>query len=291
MNPTGSPGGTEGQSPDAAALGIPPAGWRRRLFVIIFESDTPAGRRFDLVLLALVLASVAVVMLDSLRLVAARYGPALDALQWTFTALFTVEYAARLACVERPGSYARSFLGMLDLVSVLPAWLALFAPGLASLLDVRILRLLRVFRILKLTAYIREYRSLGRALRASARKILIFIGTVLMIVVLLGTAMYVVEGPQHGFTSIPVSVYWAITTITTVGFGDIAPKTDLGRAIASFIMLLGWGILAVPTGIVTAEMTAERFGAPGGRRCTACGAGGHRAGARFCQDCGTPLPP
>jgi voltage-gated potassium channel len=276
-------------------LGIPPGGWRRQLFRVIFESDTPAGRRFDLALLVVILASVLVVTLDSLSLVATRYGPWLNALEWTFTALFTAEYAARLACVERPARYARSFFGVVDLLAILPAYLAIFAPGLSAFMDVRILRLLRVFRILKLTAFIREYRSLGRALRASARKIAIFIGTVLMIVILLGTVMYVVEGPAHGFTSIPVSVYWAITTITTVGFGDITPRTDLGRTIASFIMLLGWGILAVPTGIVTAEMAAERFGAPpagrSDRTCPACGTAGHQAGARYCQDCGAALPP
>lgn len=291
-NLPGSPGGL---SPEAALLGIPPGGWRRRLFRVIFESDTRAGRRFDLALLVVILASVVVVTLDSLSLVSRRYGPWLDALEWTFTVLFTVEYLARLSCVERPARYARSFFGVVDLLAILPAYLAIFAPGLSAFMDVRILRLLRVFRILKLTAFIREYRSLGRALRASARKIAIFIGTVLMIVVLLGTVMYVVEGPAHGFTSIPVSVYWAITTITTVGFGDITPRTDFGRAIASFIMLLGWGILAVPTGIVTAEISAERFGPWAGdrpdRRCPGCGTTGHRVEARYCQDCGAPLPP
>jgi voltage-gated potassium channel len=293
-------GGTQGLSPEAADYGIPAGGWRRRLFVIIFESDTPAGRTFDLILLALILASVAVVMLDSLELLSTRQDTFPSGLEWFFTAFFTAEYLARLWCVERPTRYARSFFGIVDLLAVMPTWLAFFFPGLHVLLDVRILRLLRVFRILKLTAFIREYRTLLRALRASSRKIFIFISTVVMIVILLGTVMYVIEGPENGFTSIPVSIYWGITTITTVGFGDITPKTDLGRLVASFMMLLGWGILAVPTGIVTAELAAERFAPTGamtpspeteGRRCERCGSAGHRPAAAFCQDCGAPLPP
>lgn len=285
-------GYTEGQSPEAAAYGCPPEGWRRRLFVIIFESDTPAGRAFDLALLVVIVASVAMVMVESVKDVFTGY---LQGAEWLVTALFTMEYLARLWCVERPVRYARSFFGVVDLMAVLPAYLAFFMPGTQALIDVRVLRLLRVFRILKLTAFIREYRALGRALRASARKIVIFIGTVFLIVVLLGTVMYVVEGPENGFTSIPISIYWAITTITTVGFGDITPRTDVGRAIASLIMLLGWGTLAVPTGIVTAEMAAERFGVPSAtrstplRRCDSCGSHGHRPDARFCQDCGAAL--
>ncbi len=273
-------GGVEGRSPEAIRFGRPERGWRRRWFNIIFESNTRAGRAFDLALLATILTSVAVVMLDSLDGLATDRTGLFPALEWLFTVLFTLEYLARLSCVRRPQRYARSFFGIVDLLAVLPTYLALFIPGLQALIDVRVLRLLRVFRILKLTAYIREYRMLGRALRASAKKILVFIITVLLIVVLLGTVMYVVEGPENGFTSIPVSIYWAIITITTVGFGDIAPQTAAGRAIASCIMLLGWGILAVPTGIVTAEMAAERFGVVTRPRATA----GH------CQYCGAVLP-
>jgi voltage-gated potassium channel len=287
-------GYTEGESPEAADFGCPSGGWRRRLFVVIFESDTPAGWRFDMALLVLIVASVTVVMLDSMGIGRSALGGRVDQIEWLFTALFTVEYVARLVSVERPLRYARSFFGIVDLLAVLPSYLAIFFPGMQALLDVRVLRLLRVFRILKLTAYIREYRSLVRALRASARKILIFISTVGLIVVLLGTVMYVVEGPENGYTSIPISIYWAITTITTVGFGDLTPKTGAGRAIASFMMLLGWGIIAVPTGIVTAEMAAERFeptqGPPAaGRRCGACGSRGHRSAAHYCQDCGAAL--
>ena len=293
--------GTEGKSPEATTLGCPAAGWRRRLFIIIFESETPAGRAFDLALLVVIVASVAVVMLDSMTEVTARFGPFFTVLEWLFTAAFTIEYAARLACVERPARYARSFFGIVDLLAVLPAYVALFFPGLHALIDVRVLRLLRIFRILKLTAYIREYQALARALRASGRKILIFLSTVILITVLLGTVMYVVEGPAHGFNSIPLSIYWAITTITTVGFGDITPQTDLGRTIASFMMLLGWGILAVPTGIVTAELAGERLAQrqsetagsarrDGDRHCGQCGTGNHRLTASFCQDCGAALP-
>ena len=235
-------------SQEAERFGKPPSGWRRSWFEVIFESQTRAGRTFDLVLLTVIVASVLVVILDSVSTYAARH------------ALFTVEYVARLVVVQRPLRYATSFFGIVDLMSVLPTYLAFFFPELHALIDIRLLRLLRVFRILKLTQYLTEIRVLGDALRASRRKILVFICTVLTIDVLMGTLMYVVEGPPNGFSNIPVSVYWAITTMTTVGFGDIAPKTDLGRAIASFMMLLGWGILAVPTGIVTAEMTHRRFG-------------------------------
>jgi len=288
----GSPAPTDHRvtdTPEAAAFGRPEQGWRRTWFVVIFESDTRAGRAFDVALLLAIAASVAVVMLDSVPDFGGRYPRLFDVLEWGFTVLFTAEYLARLACTERPRRYARSFFGIVDLVSILPTYLAFFFPSLQVLMDVRLLRLVRAFRILKLTAYIREYRALGAALRASRRKILVFIGTVAIIVLLLGTVMYVVEGPDNGFTSIPVGVYWAISTMTTVGFGDIVPKTDLGRAIASFIMLLGWGILAVPTGIVTAEMTSQRLQEERPRRCAACGSTGHAASARYCQDCGAAL--
>jgi voltage-gated potassium channel len=288
-------GGTEGRSPEAEQFGCPPSGLRRRLFVVIFESDTPAGRAFDLALLMLILASVTTVMLDSMGVFNGRFGVLFDSLEWLFTLLFTAEYLTRLYCVERPAAYARSLVGLIDLLAVLPTYLMYFIPGAAAGLNIRALRVLRVFRILKLATFIREYRTLGRALRNSARKILVFIVTVLLVVMLLGSAMYLIEGPKNGFTSIPVSIYWAITTVTTVGFGDIAPKTGLGRVIASLMMLLGWGILAVPTGIVTAEMAAERFGegSPGAqgfeRRCEACGTGQHRAEATYCWQCGSTL--
>lgn len=274
-----------------AQFGRPQGGWRRKLFSVIFESDTRAGRAFDLALLVLIIASVIVVMLDSVQGADGPYANIFNALEWFFTAVFTVEYVARLACVDRPQRYARSFFGIVDLLSVLPTYLALLVPQLGVLMDIRLLRLLRVFRILKLASYILEYQALGAALAASRRKILVFIGTVAILVLLLGTVMYVVEGPTNGFTSIPVSVYWAISTITTVGFGDIVPKTGLGRAIASFVMLLGWGILAVPTGIVTAELTRSAFREEHARplRCDACGSADHTARAGYCQHCGALL--
>lgn len=288
---SGAPSLHTAQSPETHRFGKPPSGWRRAWFEVIFESDTRAGRRFDLVLITVILASVLVVILDSVSSYAARYGTALTALEWTFTLLFTAEYAARLASVQRPLRYATSFFGIVDLMSVLPTYLAFFFPEFHALIDIRLLRLLRVFRILKLTEYLTEISVLGDALRASRRKILVFICVVLTIDVLMGTLLYVVEGPENGFDNIPVSIYWAITTMTTVGFGDIAPKTGLGRAIASCMMLLGWGILAVPTGIVTAEMTHRRFGPRGiGVVCAGCGADNHAASAQFCDRCGKPLP-
>ena len=224
----------------AARLGRPAGGWRLRLYRIIFEADTHAGRMFDLVLVWLIVASVAVVMLDSFETMHARWGRALEALEWFFTIVFTVEYVARLSCIERPVRYARSGFGIIDLVAVLPTWAALFLPGLHALIDVRLLRLLRLFRILKLAEYIEEYGALGHALMASRRKILVFLSFVVIVVVVIGTLMYVVEGPEHGFANVPVSIYWAITTMTTVGFGDLAPQTGLGRFIASVMMLIGW---------------------------------------------------
>ncbi len=277
-------------SPDTAPASQH-AGWRLRLYTVIFEADTRAGRVFDLVLIGLILASVAVVMLDSIASVHARWGDVFTVLEWSFTLIFTAEYIARLSCVRHPLRYARSPFGIIDLVAVLPTYLAILMPGLHALIDVRVLRLLRLFRILKLGAYVHEFAMLGRALAASRRKILVFMSFVLMVVTIMGTLMYVVEGPEHGFTSIPVGVYWAITTMTTVGFGDITPKTDLGRVIASAMMLLGWGTLAVPTGIVSAEFTAQRMGrTPTTRTCHECLSEGHAPDARFCRDCGAPLP-
>jgi voltage-gated potassium channel len=278
--------------PDARRLGRPLSGWRLRLYTVIFEADTPAGRAFDLALIGLILASVTVVMLDSVESLHARWKPVFDVLEWAFTLLFTLEYVARLSCVQRPLRYARSFFGVIDLVAILPTYLSFFVPGLHALIDVRVLRLLRLFRILKLSEYVAEYGALGRALMASRRKILVFLSFVLMVVVVMGTLMYVVEGPANGFGNIPVSVYWAITTMTTVGFGDITPKTDLGRLIASVMMLLGWGTLAVPTGIVSAEFTAQRTRhRPTTRTCPSCLSEGHEPDARFCRDCGAPLTP
>ena len=277
----------------AQPFGRPITGWRLRVYTIIFEADTRAGRLFDLALLWLILVSVGVVMADSVASLHARWGGVFTVLEWLFTGLFTAEYLLRLACVRRPLRYARSAFGIIDLLAVLPTYLALLLPGVHALLDVRVLRLLRVFRILKLAEYVAEYGLMGRALWASRRKVAVFLSFVMMVVLVMGTLMYVIEGPDNGFSSVPVSVYWAITTMTTVGFGDLTPKTDLGRLVASVMMLLGWGTLAVPTGIVSAEFTAQRF-APAStttRSCHACLSEGHLPHARYCRDCGAPLPP
>lgn len=277
----------------ARDFGRPLGGWRLKLFTIIFEADTRAGRRFDLLLVWLIVTSVGVVMLDSFETLHARWGTIFQTLEWFFTLCFTAEYVARLACVRRPWRYARSAFGVIDLLAVVPTWAALFVPGLSALMDVRLLRLLRLFRILKLAAYVEEYGALAQAVVASRRKILVFLSFVLIVVTVMGTVMYVVEGPANGFSNVPVSVYWAISTMTTVGFGDITPKTGLGRFIASFMMLVGWGTLAVPTGIVSAEFTAQRMRGPGRpttRTCQACLSEGHDPTAKFCRDCGAPLP-
>ena len=279
-------------SDPAVRFGRPLDGWRLRLYTIIFEADTRAGRLFDLALVWLILTSVGVVVLDSFETLHARWGSVLTVLEWIFTVVFTIEYVARLACVRRPSRYALSTFGVIDLIAVLPTWLALFAPGLHALIDVRLLRLLRLFRILRLAQYVQEYRALGQALIASRRKIFVFLSFVVIVTVVMGTIMYVVEGPANGFTNIPVAVYWAISTLTTVGFGDITPKTGLGRTIASLMMLIGWGTLAVPTGIVSAEFTALRMAGsqPTTRTCHACLSEGHEASARYCKDCGAELP-
>jgi len=278
-------------TPDAQWLGRPPEGWRLRLHEIIFESDTPAGRLFDKVIIAAILVSVAIVVADSVPDWHVRYRTWFEAAEWFFTALFTIEYLARLASVTHQMRYARSFFGIVDLLAVLPTYLALFFPALHALIDVRILRLLRIFRIFKLTEYVAEYQVLLDALSASRRKIAVFLSAVLMIVLVIGTLMYVIEGPANGFTDIPTSIYWAVSTVTTVGFGDITPKTDLGRFVASVMMLIGWGTLAVPTGIVTAEMTVRRHGLQAAmqRKCEQCGAADHLPLAAFCQHCGAPL--
>ncbi|WP_409993969.1 ion transporter [Roseateles albus] len=276
-----------------ADFGRPLQGWRLRAYTIIFEADTRAGRLFDLSLMVAVLLSLLLVMLESVASFRLQHAAWLSWAEYTFTALFTLEYVLRLACVRRPLRYASSFFGIVDLLAVLPIYLAFFFPELYALVDIRVLRLLRVFRILKLNNYVTAYLGLGRALRASASKILVFLSAVLMIVLIMGTIMYVVEGPENGYTSIPVSVYWAISTVTTVGFGDITPKTDLGRAIASVMMLLGWGVLAVPTGIMTAEMAAQRISetpAPTTRTCHECLREGLQADSHFCRHCGAPLP-
>ena len=269
-------------------------GWRLKWYTIIFEADTAAGRRFDLLLLWAIVISLLVIMFDSVQSVRTEHEAVLNAAEWCFTIIFTLEYLARLACSPNPLRYAKSFLGIIDFVSILPSFIALFVPEAYVLLDVRILRLLRIFRILKLSGYVDEYQWLMLAVADSRRKIGVFLSIILTMVIILGTLLYVVEGAENGFTSVPTSIYWAISTVTTTGFGDIAPKTDVGRFITSIMMMFGWGILAVPTGIVSAEMIAQHavrktLTESTTRTCHACMTEGHSADARHCIHCGAGL--
>ncbi|HEX2121284.1 MAG TPA: ion transporter [Thermoanaerobaculia bacterium] len=263
--------------------------WRQRLHTVIFEADTRAGRAFDMALIVCILASVAVVVLESIAAVDGRWHRQLFAAEIGFTILFTIEYILRLIAVRRPLAYARSSLGIIDLLAIAPTWLALIVPGAQFFLTVRVLRLLRIFRILKLTEYLAEAGVITSALRASRRKISVFLFTVLTLVVLIGALMYIIEGPAHGFDSIPVSMYWAIVTLTTVGYGDLSPATPLGKLLASVVMILGYAIIAVPTGIVTSELTAARGRGHSRQSCPSCGREGHDDDARHCKYCGTAL--
>ena len=271
---------------------------RHRAFTVIFGHDTRAGRLFDVLLIVAILTSVLVIMLESVASVRVEYGGLLRAAEWFFTVLFTVEYATRLWCVGRPLVFARSFLGIIDLLAVLPTYVSLLLPGGQVLTVVRILRVLRVFRILKLAHYVGEARILARAVRASQYKITVFVFFVVAVTVIVGSLMYLIEGPEAGFTSIPRGVYWAIVTLTTVGFGDIFPTTPLGQTLASLVMIMGYGIIAVPTGIVTAELVyAGREARFAGQipssearpACAGCGREGHDPDAQHCKWCGTVL--
>ena len=265
-------------------------GWQGRVFTIIFEADTPAGKRFDVTLIAVIVISILAVMLESVEGIAVRYGAALRVVEWTITAFFTIEYILRLACVERPANYARSFFGVIDLLAILPSFLSLVFPGSQSLVVIRGLRLLRVMRIFKLAGFLGQANLLLVALRGSRRKILVFLATVLLLDLIAGSAMYLIEGAEGGFTSIPRSVYWAIVTMTTVGYGDIAPVTVPGQMLAALVMLLGYAILAVPTGIVTAEIVEQiRPREITTRSCPHCLSEGHLRDAKFCRDCGQAL--
>lgn len=262
--------------------------WRHRLYEIVFEAETPAGRIFDISVITLILFSVAAVFLESVRSVRESYGTALRAAEWAFTFLFSIELLLRLIAVKRPIRYVLSFYGLVDLIAVLPTYLSLFVPGTQYLLTIRILRLLRIFRILKLTSYVSGGRVILGALRASKQKISVFLVAVLTIVIVVGALMYVIEGEEHGFTDIPTSIYWAIVTLTTVGYGDLSPQTPLGKLLASVVMILGYGIIAVPTGIVTAELA--RSAVPSSTHvCPNCHAEGHDFDAVHCKYCGEAL--
>ena len=267
------------------------APWRHRLHTIIFEADTPAGRVFDIALIIAIIASVALVIVDSMGGFTPQMYRALFAAEWALTILFTIEYLARLVAVRQPLRYATSFFGLVDVLAILPLYIGLFLPGGRYLLVIRVLRLLRIFRIFKLAHFLNQAHLLTDALRQSRVKIAVFLFTVLTLVVIIGALMYVIEGPRNGFTSIPAGMYWAVVTLTTVGYGDLAPSTNLGRFAASLVMILGYGIIAVPTGIVTTELVnaARSRDDISGQACPACSAEGHRVGARFCYACGSGL--
>jgi voltage-gated potassium channel len=249
--------------------------WRERLFEIIFEADTPLGKAFDLALLVAIVLSVVAVLLESVKEIRADYGAALLLVEWFFTLLFTVEYLLRLTCVRRPLVYAGSFYGVVDLLAIVPTYLSVFFAGTQSLIVIRALRLLRVFRVLKLAYFVGEAALLQAAVRASVRKILVFLGAVTTLIVIVGTLMYLIEGEKSGFTNIPQSIYWAVVTMTTVGYGDIAPQTVLGKLVASAVMIVGYGIIAVPTGIVTVELAGVQRRRFSTRACSGCSFKGH----------------
>ncbi len=263
--------------------------WKERLFIVIFEADTPWGKRFDGALLFAILLSVLAVMLESVEEIKAKYGQELYIAEWIFTIFFTIEYVLRIVIVAKPWVYIRSFFGIVDLLSILPTFLGLFFAGAHSLLIIRSIRLLRVFRVLKMVRFLGEASQLTTALKASRAKIIVFIGGVFALTVILGTLMYMIEGGENGFTSIPKSIYWAVVTLTTVGYGDIAPQTALGQGLATFIMILGYGIIAVPTGIVTAEMTQHKTLLDNGIKCKSCHKTGHDIQANYCKYCGEPM--
>jgi voltage-gated potassium channel len=259
--------------------------WRDKLYIIIFESDTRGGKRFDIALIISIILSVIAVMLDSVSEINKTYGDLLYFVEWFFTVLFSVEYVLRLISIGKPAHYARSFFGIIDLLAVLPTYISLLIPGSQYLIAIRVLRTLRVFRVLKLIQYIHESQLLMKALKASRRKIEVFLLAVLTLVIIFGSLMYLIEGEESGFTSIPKSIYWAVVTLTTVGYGDISPKTGLGQALAAVIMIMGYGIIAVPTGIVTVELSHAR------KKmyhlvCSECSSEDHDPDARYCKDCG-----
>lgn len=260
---------------------------RRRARRIIFEADTTAGRAFDVVLLLLIVASVLLVMLESVESVRSEYAGTLLALEWVVTGVFAAEYLARLWTAESASRYARSFFGMIDLLAILPLFLALVVPGAQSLLVVRSLRLLRVFRVFKMAQWLRQANYLLEAVRSSSQKIMVFLLTVLLINVIVGSTMYVIEGAENGYDSMFRGVYWSIVTMSTVGFGDIAPVTGIGQVLAAALMILGYSVIAVPTGIVSAEVAQARR-ATADAFCPRCG-NEAAVGASFCSDCGAPL--
>jgi voltage-gated potassium channel len=263
--------------------------WRAKLYEIIFEAETTAGRLFDLVLLWCIVLSVLVVFFDSIAEFHERYRLYLKLAEWFFTFLFSLEYVLRLICTERPLRYARSFFGIVDLLAILPSYLSLFFPGTESLMVVRALRVLRIFRILKMARYLTEARVLAGAVWETRRKIIVFVITVVTLVIIIGAVMYLIEGEEHGFDSVPRGMYWAIVTLTTVGYGDISPQTPLGQVFASIVMICGYGIIAVPTGIVTVAISQASQQPVSPQICPQCAGQGHDTDAKFCKYCGSSL--
>lgn len=271
---------------------------RLKFHEIIFEADTPAGKRFDVILLWLIVASVLSIIAESVPEWHDEYHRLFVTVEWVFTGIFTLEYLARLWCVRRPFRYAASFFGLVDLLAILPTFIGFLIPGLGSLRVIRILRLLRVFRVLKLVGFIEEAKGLQSALRLSRRRIIVFLSVVLALVTILGTLMYLVEDSQSGFSSIPKSIYWAIVTVTTVGYGDIAPQTVAGQIIASIMMIIGYAIIAVPTGMIGVQMIRQSDGKNSEKSarsevstqaCPDCGRGDHDSDAKHCKHCGQAL--
>jgi voltage-gated potassium channel len=263
--------------------------WRQRLYVMVFQSDTVAGRRFDSTLLLIILASLVIVILDSIQTVHDNYADVLAYIEWGFTIIFAIEYSLRLYCSPKPLRYAFSFYGLVDLLAIVPGILALYYSDAQYLLIIRIIRMLRIFRVLKLSPYLKQANYLMAALRGSKQKIVVFLVSVCTLVTVFGTLMYVIEGPEHGFTSIPKGIYWAIVTLTTVGFGDIVPKTPLGQVISSLVMITGYSIIAVPTGIFTAELASAMRGEQLQHDCPVCKKDNHEPNAAFCSRCGSNL--
>lgn len=267
----------------------PESAWRGRFHEVIFEAETRAGKTFDIILIISITLSVIVVFLDSISQIHLQYGYKLYAIEWFFTILFSIEYIFRIISVKKPWKYVKSFFGIVDLISIVPTYISLLIPGSQYLMTIRILRLLRVFRVLKLTEYLLEMRMITLALQASMKKIGVFLFAVLTLVVIIGSMMYIVEGEASGFTDIPTSIYWSIVTLTTVGYGDISPQTPIGKVLASLVMFLGYGIIAVPTGIVSVEISQSARKAVNTNVCPSCSLEGHEVDAKYCKYCGEKL--
>jgi voltage-gated potassium channel len=274
---------------ETTPVGGGPRPWQQRLHDVIFEADTRLGKLFDVVLLVVIGLSILAVMLDSVESISAKHHDALLTAEWIFTILFTIEYLLRLLCVRRKLGYALSFFGIIDVIAILPTWLTLIAPGWHGAVVIRALRLLRVFRIFKLAQFLSEASALRAALHASRAKITVFLTAVLIVICIVGSAMHVIEGPESGFTSIPQGIYWAVVTVTTVGYGDISPETPWGKAVAALVMIIGYSLLIIPGGIISAEWVAQRDRQISTQVCPDCSREGHAPNARFCRFCGGRL--